>query len=76
MHDDAGLPLRERERIPVSNPRTEEERAAMRHPINIDPDTRERLRQFLMYGPGAGTGIGFSEFIEQSMRLWESLEHE
>jgi hypothetical protein len=56
-----------RRRIPVIDERA---------PINIREITRDRLRHFLMNGPGQGTGIGFTEFIEMSLDLWEQIEVE
>jgi hypothetical protein len=48
-----------------------------RTPMNVHPLTLYRLnRQFLTYGPGAKTGIGYTEFLELSMDLWEQIEAE
>ena len=57
--------LRQRPRMA---PQTDE-----RVPINITPEAREELRQFLTHDAEA-TGIGFSEFIRQSIRLWREIE--
>ncbi len=45
--------------------------------MNVHPETLKRLNlDFLTRGPGAHTGIGYTEFIELSMDLWEKIEIE
>ena len=57
--------LRDRPRIV---PDTDE-----RELINITPDAKRELRHFLMQDMEA-TGIGYSEFIRQSIRAWREIE--
>lgn len=57
--------LRERPRILA---KTDE-----RVPINITAEAREELRVFLVRDMEA-TGIGYSEFIRQSIRLWREID--
>ena len=47
-----------------------------RSSISINKPTQERFLEFLQHGPGAATGIGYSEFIEMSLDLWEQIEVE
>lgn len=56
--------LKERPRI-VAN-------TDQREPINITPEAKRELHYFLTQDM-AGTGIGYSEFIRQSIRLWREL---
>lgn len=44
----------------------------VRVPINITPEAREELRLFLTQDL-AVTGIGYSEFIRQSIRMWREM---
>jgi len=44
--------------------------------ISINAPTQKRFLEFLQNGPGHATGIGYSEFIEMSLDLWEQIEVE
>lgn len=44
-----------------------------REPINITPEAKRELRYFLTQDL-AGTGIGYSEFIRQSIRMWREID--
>jgi hypothetical protein len=69
MSQDAPRPLREQPRINVpSGP------LAPREPIMVSAQARDVLRHFLQAGPGAATGIGYSEFILHSIRMWQPAE--
>jgi hypothetical protein len=54
-------------------PRVHARRNSDREPINIHPDTRNRLIRYLN-DVLKGTGIGYTEFIEQSLDLWERID--
>lgn len=48
-------------------------KTAERVPINITEEARQELLHFLRRD-AEGTGIGYSEFIRQSIRLWREIE--
>ena len=45
----------------------------VREPINVAPEAKRELRDFLHRDMEA-TGIGYSEFIRHSIRMWRELE--